>query len=56
MCRTMFLAGKRNANPLTILVHLQLLCAQRGKELALCWRVESSNKKLTNDITMPINA
>ena len=37
-----FLAGKHNANPLNILVHLKLLCAQRGNELGLCWRVEQT--------------
>ena len=30
-----FLAGKHNANLLNILVHLQLLCAQRGRELGV---------------------
>ena len=44
MCR-IFLPGKLNANPLNILVHLQRLCAQRGKELEFCWQVESSSKQ-----------
>ena len=29
MCQANILAGKHNANPMNILVHLQLLCAQR---------------------------
>ena len=45
MCRTNFPVRKRNANPLNILSHLQLLCAQRGKELGLIWRVQSSSKQ-----------
>ena len=40
-----FLTGKHNANPLNILVHLQLPCAQRGMEFELCWWVESSSKQ-----------
>ena len=42
---TNFPTGKRNANPLTILMHLQLPCAQRGKQLRFCWQVGSSSKK-----------
>ena len=34
-------------NPHTILVHLQLLCAQSGKKLGFSWRVESSSKQLS---------
>ena len=30
-----FSSRKHSANPLAILVHLQLVCAQRGKELEL---------------------
>ena len=35
MCGANFPYGKQNVNPLTVLVHLQLLYAQRGKELGL---------------------
>ena len=45
MCRTSFLASKHNANPVKILMHLHLLCAQRGKQLGLCWRVNSCSKQ-----------
>ena len=39
---------KHNANAQ---VHLQLLCAQRGKQLGFSWHVESSgNQKLTYDL------
>ena len=36
---------KHNVNPTNILVHVQLLCALRGKELGFSWRVESSSKQ-----------
>ena len=41
-CATQFVfSGKHNANPLNVLVHLQLLCAQRGRSwcLAIRWKV-----------------
>ena len=42
-----FSTGKHNANPLlNMLLHLQLLYAQRGKELGVSWRVKSSSKQL----------
>ena len=41
------LAGKHNTNPVNILVYLQLLCAQRSKELRFNWQVEISSKQLT---------
>ena len=46
--RTNFPAGKYNANPPTVSVYLQLLCAKRGKDYGFswCWRVESSRKQL----------
>ena len=39
------LADKHNANPLSILVHLQLLCAQRDKVLGFSLRAESCSKQ-----------
>ena len=45
MCQTNFLAGKHNANPLTILMHLQILCARCGTELGFKWLVDSSSKQ-----------
>ena len=39
MSQAKILADKHNANALNSLVHLQLLCVQRGKELGFCWRV-----------------
>ena len=45
MCRIHFPAGKHNANLSTILVHLQLQRAQRGKEFGFSWQVESSSKQ-----------
>ena len=54
MCRTNFLAGKHNANPLNILVHLQLSCAQRGKALGYTVvgrsKFAANNRKLTHDV------
>ena len=48
MCRTNFPAGEHNANTLTILVHLQLMCAQRGEDIALSWKTKVAvNKKKT---------
>ena len=46
MCRTIVLASKHNVNPLNMLVHLQLLCVQPGRELGLSWRIESSSKQM----------
>ena len=42
-------------NPPTIVVHLQLLSAQRGKDLGFRWRVERSSK-LTHCFATPIIA
>ena len=36
--------GRRCANPLNILVHLQVLCAPCGKELGFSWYAESSKQ------------
>ena len=55
MCRENFPTDKQYANQLAILAHLQLLCAQRGKELGLSLRVvTANNRKLTHDFTTPI--
>ena len=46
-----------SANPVTISVHLQLLSAQRGKELGFVvgWKAAANNRKFTQDFTTPIN-
>ena len=39
-CATQFiLTGNHNAHPLNIWVQLQLLCAQRGKDIGFSWQV-----------------
>ena len=50
MCGTNFPASKHNANLLNILVHLQLLCAQCGKEFGFSWQAQS-NRKLCSLMT-----
>ena len=60
MCQTNILADKDNANPLNILVHLELLYAQRGKVLQLNRWVESSSQQSRAhtglDFSTPINS
>ena len=46
MCRANFLANKHSVNPLNMLMHLQLLCAQRGKELGFSGRVEKQQQTI----------
>ena len=46
-------------SPLNILLHLQLLCAQRSEKLRFSWRVEvaeNNRKLLTRDFTTLINS
>ena len=50
MLDQIFLASKHNANPLNILVNLQLLCTQRGNELLVisqCLSIQSTAPSAT---------